>query len=524
MASDSRTLIDELLAEQGALSAVERFARVHAAKASTTTRYRELLPASAPAPGQQYAFEVDLDQCSGCKACVTACHSLNGLGDGETWRDVGQLVSHNEAKPFQQTVTTACHHCVDPGCLNGCPVLAYEKDPGTGIVHHLDDQCIGCQYCVLKCPYDVPKYSDRLGIVRKCDMCSQRLAVGEAPACVQACPNEAIAITLVSQEEVRVSRSSEGAAFLPASPDTRLTLPTTQYRSERGLPAGLRSTNFQEAQLQPGHWPLVMMLVGTQFGVGAWWAALATDEASAERLRWMSWVVGSIGLMSSIPHLGQPLKAWRSFLGWRKSWMSREILAFSVYMSVATIAIALPMLETSLLAISRLLNWTAGVSGLLAVICSGMLYHDTGRPTWLGWRSVGRFLLTSLLLGSASAMALAIGMGLPASEWFAPVALAGSGKLILESVCLWPARASGVEGGEESPEEVSARLQWTRLRALTWARLLGLTLGVVLLTGMEWAGVSKAAASFALGLLVASEVGERYSFFRTMVARRMPGV
>ena len=50
-------------------------------------------------------------------------------------------------------------------------MLAYEKDAETGIVRHLDDQCIGCQYCVLKCPYDVPKYSKKRGIVRKCDMC-----------------------------------------------------------------------------------------------------------------------------------------------------------------------------------------------------------------------------------------------------------------------------------------------------------------------------------------------------------------
>ena len=57
--------------------------------------------------------------------------------------------------------------------------MAYDKDPETGIVRHLDDQCIGCQYCVLKCPYDVPKYSERLGIVRKCDMCVGRLRAGE---------------------------------------------------------------------------------------------------------------------------------------------------------------------------------------------------------------------------------------------------------------------------------------------------------------------------------------------------------
>ncbi len=104
------------------------------------------------------AFEVDLDRCSGCKACVTACHSLNGLDDGETWRDVGLLVGGTTGNPVMQHVTTACHHCLEPACLTACPVNAYEKDPLTGIVQHLDDQCFGCQYCTLACPYDVPKY------------------------------------------------------------------------------------------------------------------------------------------------------------------------------------------------------------------------------------------------------------------------------------------------------------------------------------------------------------------------------
>src|SRR5205085_3191577 len=144
-------------------------------------------PLAAPGPGEQYAFEVDLDACTGCKSCVVACHALNGLDEDESWRSVGLLQGARTAA-FQQTVTTACHHCVDPACLTGCPVDAYEKDVQTGIVRHLDDQCIGCQYCVLKCPYDVPKYNARLGIVRKCDLCSSRLSAHEAPACAQACP------------------------------------------------------------------------------------------------------------------------------------------------------------------------------------------------------------------------------------------------------------------------------------------------------------------------------------------------
>src|SRR5437773_697746 len=236
-ASEPRTLIDELLAEQRELTAVETFSRAHDAHAIAAPRYRDLLPLTAPAPGQQYAFEVDLDKCSGCKACVTACHSLNGLDEDETWRSVGQLASTDWRAPLKQTVTTACHHCVDPACLNGCPVLAYDKDPVTGIVRHLDDQCIGCQYCVMKCPYDVPKYSTKRGIVRKCDMCANRLAVNEAPACVQACPSEAIRINVVETTIVeRQFRGSDASAFLPGTPDSAITLPTTRYISKRPLP------------------------------------------------------------------------------------------------------------------------------------------------------------------------------------------------------------------------------------------------------------------------------------------------
>src|SRR5262249_12037778 len=163
--------IDAFLREQAPVAgtAVETFslqhARAPAALPAQAKYYRDLIPLSAPRQGEQYAFEVDLDACSGCKACVTACHNLNGLEDEELWRSVGLLHGGTTKLPVVQHVTTACHHCVEPACLHGCPVNAYEKDLVTGIVRHLDDQCIGCQYCILKCPYDVPKYSHAKGIV-----------------------------------------------------------------------------------------------------------------------------------------------------------------------------------------------------------------------------------------------------------------------------------------------------------------------------------------------------------------------
>src|ERR1700712_740787 len=130
-------LIDELLAEQSRLQTpVARFAAPHS-ESRPSSLSSQLIPLSLPKPGEQYAFEVDLDSCSGCKACVTACHNLNGLEDQELWRSVGMLHGGSNQLPILQHVTTACHHCVDPACLDGCPVKAYDKDPITGIVRHL---------------------------------------------------------------------------------------------------------------------------------------------------------------------------------------------------------------------------------------------------------------------------------------------------------------------------------------------------------------------------------------------------
>src|SRR4051794_32744537 len=263
------TLIDELLQQQQQLTAVEQFSRRHQAGdlPAQARYYRSLVPLEKPQTGEQYAFAVDLDRCTGCKGCVSACHSLNGLDDEEIWRNVGLIHGGTNADPYQQTVTTACHHCVDPACLNGCPVLAYEKDAETGIVRHLDDQCIGCQYCVLKCPYDVPKYSRKRGIVRKCDMCHGRLAAGEAPACVQACPSGAITIRIVNREELAGS-IQPGDRLLPDAWDSAYTKPSTRYTTRKGIPANARAADAFALRLEHAHFPLIFMLVLSQLGAG----------------------------------------------------------------------------------------------------------------------------------------------------------------------------------------------------------------------------------------------------------------
>jgi formate dehydrogenase iron-sulfur subunit len=354
-------LLSTVLNEQQDLSAVERFAQWHDRTASehndalasqTPTfakHYTSLMPATVPGTGQQYAFEVDLDACSGCKACVVACHNLNGLESDEAWRKVGWLTSHDRALPIVQHVTTACHHCVDPGCLSGCPVKAYEKDPLTGIVRHLDDQCFGCKYCTMMCPYEVPQYSATLGIVRKCDMCSQRIGNNEAPACVQACPNEAIRITLVESMKVRELGNSSTTTLLPTAPPSHITLPTTNYLSARDhKTCNLVSHEAVIDHPHEGHWPLVGMLVLTQASVGMWCVLsfLVWNDASPSNeylgTAIIASTLGIVGVHLALAHLGRPWLAFRAFLGWRTSWLSREAIAFGVYMAVAvTLATAM---------------------------------------------------------------------------------------------------------------------------------------------------------------------------------------
>ena len=587
-ATGERTLVDDLLDEQRQLTAVEAFARAHDRHELTEPRYRKLLPATAPRPGEQYAFEVNLDQCSGCQACVTACHSLNGLDDGEAWREVGALhgemrsaecgvrndaversaavsqtsrsqlniaatgFQHSRAPraphppspisyslpasrlvPVTQTVTTACHHCIEPGCLEGCPVLAYDKDPVTGIVRHLDDQCIGCSYCILKCPYDVPKYSATRGIVRKCDMCQGRLAVGEAPACVQACPNEAIRITTVTASAVRTEFTSgvteswssgvmsQGSTtpslhysnpFLPDSPSPHITLPTTRYVTTKPA-ADLRAADHNQPRPQPAHWPLILMLVLTQAGIGGLLVARLTSAQSLP-LELASLALLFAGLTASVFHLGQPLKAWRVWLGWRTSWLSREAMALNAFAGVAVVSVAahwLPVLTNYYLLITLFVFGSA----LAAVFAQAMVYADTHRAFWSLSRTAPRFFGSVVVLGLSLALAFQ-----PTAPLALALLLATLLKLAHELAVL---KHATTDSDRWTQLRRTAALQTGALRPVLAARLLAALAGGVFIPFVIATGAASSAlavSTFALCLL--GELAERYLFFTTVAPDKMP--
>ncbi len=407
------TPIDVLLGRQQELTPVERFARIHEADLVPAGErwWADRLPTARPSEGEQYAFAVDLDACTGCKACVSACNNLNGLDDDEHWRSVATVHGQVPDGPSVLTVTAACHHCADPACLSGCPVDAYEKDPFTGIVAHLDDQCIGCSYCTLTCPYEVPQYNASLGIVRKCDLCRGRLAEGEAPACVQGCPNGAIAITVVDVDAVRAELAADpDLRLVPGAPDSRLTVPTTRYRSTR-----VASGTFADHRVvTPGHahTPLAVMLALTQVAVGTAVVAatlgLVSPDAVPGAVPVTALGVALVALAASVGHLGRPLQAWRAVIGIRHSWLSREIVAFGAFagLGVAHALASVLDLEAGLVTGLQVAAAVAGVGG---VACSVLLYAVTGRTWWRVRTSATRFAVTGVAGGAllVATMALA---------------------------------------------------------------------------------------------------------------------
>ena len=140
---------------------------------------------------KQKAMLIDIKRCIGCLSCETACKQLHGFGtDPEpTLSDTAFTVVETRGGTFVRKV---CMHCNDPACASACPVGAIGKTAMGPVVYNAD-KCIGCRYCMLACPYQVPRYqwTKLAPFVKKCDMCADRIEAGKSTACAEACPVEA---------------------------------------------------------------------------------------------------------------------------------------------------------------------------------------------------------------------------------------------------------------------------------------------------------------------------------------------
>lgn len=554
--------VGQLLAEQSQLTAVEEFSAQHDHLTDVQVQpapdenlpaqaryYKALLPTSQPTSDSQYAFEVDLDACSGCKACVVACHTLNGLDEDESWRRVGSLTVGSQL-PQIKHVTTACHHCADPGCLNGCPVKAYDKDPVTGIVKHLDDQCIGCKYCMMMCPYEVPVYNKRLGIVRKCDMCSQRLHAGEAPACVQSCPNGAIAIRLIEASELNFNSDDK---LTPGAPSSAITRPSTRFTGmhAQDLAAGIPQDSSLDHAAE-NHWPLAVMLVATQISVGLLVAErcasgfmLLANRSLPQTVTWTSYIVAlliaSVGMAVAPLHLGQPTRAWRVFLGLRTSWLSREAVLLGKYMACLGATVGLLSIQPLGDWIPSRIHaslpvWASQVGmalsllfGVLGLLSSGMIYVATQRQLWRMSRTMLRFMGSASIGGCISLAAVTSFW--QETSWVTVCALTAGGILAAAKFAWeWVVLIGNPHRDHSKYDSRSRKLYRESLSQLRLGRILcGVTVpALCVAAGVYVIDQSHALAPLlcvsAAGAALAGELLERLSYFSSVVFDRMPGV
>ena len=133
-------------------------------------------------------FFVDPSRCIGCQACYHAC------AECETHRGISMIhLEYTDRAASPQTVPVVCMHCEDPACAAACPVGALTKTQAGPVVYD-DARCIGCRYCMVACPFSVPKFQwdARAPYIRKCTFCADRQAAGLRPACASTCPAEAI--------------------------------------------------------------------------------------------------------------------------------------------------------------------------------------------------------------------------------------------------------------------------------------------------------------------------------------------
>ena len=145
------------------------------------------------------AILTDTTKCIGCHECESACKKENHLSsdvprrwdldDGLSARNWTSVVEG----PAHAIVRKQCRHCLEPACASACPVGALHKTSAGPVIYD-DNKCMGCRYCMMACPYGIPRYDwdQAVPYVRKCILCySSRLSQGRQPACTEACPVKA---------------------------------------------------------------------------------------------------------------------------------------------------------------------------------------------------------------------------------------------------------------------------------------------------------------------------------------------
>jgi len=481
--------------------------------------------------GEQYRFHFDATKCVGCRCCEVACNEQNNNPADIKWRRVGEMEGGSFPDVLQLFQSMSCNHCADPACLNGCPTESYIKF-GNGIVFHDDNACIGCQYCTWNCPYGVPTYHEERKIVTKCHMCHERLAVGQSPACVQACPAGAIEIETVNVAEW-LEHDIDAQGNIPFSVDARVTQSTTRYTLPEQLPENLKEAD--EHQLNPSHaeLPLVFMTVLTQVSLGGFSALFLGQLLSLFGLQGPNWIMAlivmlpaALGLPLSALHLGRPFKALSAMKNIKNSWLSREALALGLFTLLMTINVGLYLAQVPsvLIMVFEAITLLVGIAGIYS---QAMIYRIKARPSW------DRISTNLKFFGTAYIGIFALAMAAMVMETGSALSLISLGLIVAvaQSFFTYEDQRSLHEGSESAYQlQRTLRLYREQFPVHTIMRYGLFAAGALLLpmiASVLWSagytGGAIAALALALLLSTASELTDRFLFYVTAVPLQMAG-
>jgi Fe-S-cluster-containing dehydrogenase component/DMSO reductase anchor subunit len=287
----------------------------------------------------QKTFILDLNRCTGCHACQIACKIENELAPEMSWR---QIVTFNvqrlPAIPLF-SLSLACNHCIDAPCKETCPALAYTKDKETGAVTIDPKLCMGCKYCQWICPYDAPKFNEATGVMEKCTFCSHRLSRELEPACTVACPTGALELGDYSAKHGAEKTQIPGfwrQGIEPAIRIKPLRRPTKppQMASAQTVPDPPPSPNprSQSKVSLRSEWPLALFTLTTAVLVALFHSWILAKVPVSPVLFGLA---GAVAMATSTSHLGRKQRFYRAVLNFKRSWVSREIVFFTVFMGGA---------------------------------------------------------------------------------------------------------------------------------------------------------------------------------------------
>ena len=316
-------------------------------------------------------FIFDAALCVNCQACSAACMLENGLQHG-----VRRLYSWNEsALPLLSVInlSMACNHCLDPSCARGCPAKAYTIEDNGVVLHHAD-RCMGCQYCTWRCPYDAPQVNPAQGYIEKCHFCADRATEGIEPACVTACPTGALKLAEMDGfEDVGVEWFPEtgiGPSVVLNGADSCMKpviAGDEDPEEEREEDAVVQNAPDRLAK----EWSLLLFSV-LVIAAAAILIVRALTESPETGM--VPFLLMAGALVTSVAHLGVPLKAWRAVINIKSSPLSREIIMMLILALVTFLNWLIPGEIPALL---------LAVVGLIALVAIDMVYFAADKTVML---------------------------------------------------------------------------------------------------------------------------------------------